>query len=213
MAKVRIVALGDTHGRHREVDVPEGDILVHTGDFMASGEDFREIIDFNFWLSEQRVETSIVIAGNHDLLLQKQRYFARSFLSNAIYLENSGYHTRGIRFWGSPYTPEFMGWAFMAERGEAIDRYWKMIPSSTDVLVTHGPPFGYLDVYESRHVGCEMLANELKRRNISVNIFGHIHPGFGQARLGETRLYNVAIPDENKEPTHPVTVIDIENYL
>ncbi len=28
-----LVAISDTHGRHRRVDVPDGDILIYAGDF------------------------------------------------------------------------------------------------------------------------------------------------------------------------------------
>ena len=46
----RVVCLGDTHGRHAEIDVPDGDVLVHSGDFsmLGSGED---IASFNLWLA------------------------------------------------------------------------------------------------------------------------------------------------------------------
>jgi hypothetical protein len=50
----------------------------------------------------------------------------------------------GVSFRASPYTPEFMNWAFMYPRGAAA-RYWDQIPYGLDVLITHGPPFGILD--------------------------------------------------------------------
>ena len=40
---------------------------------------------------------------------------ARGLLTNAIYLEDSGVEIDGVRFWGSPWTPTFMDWAFMLE--------------------------------------------------------------------------------------------------
>lgn len=208
MAKVRIVALSDTHARHREVTVPRGDILVHCGDFMNSGEDFREIIDFNFWLREQPVSVAIVGPGNHDLLFEKQPYFAQSFLSNAIYLRDSGVTSHGLTFWGCPYVPEFMGWGFMAPRGAPLKRHWDLVPPQLDVLVSHGPPHGYLDMYQGKHVGCEAQRDAIKTRKIRYNLFGHIHTGHGTARLGKTLLYNVAILDVRGRPRNP-TVIDV----
>lgn len=52
---MRLVVLSDTHGQHDKItDVPEGDILIHAGDFMNSGTDLLEIISFNRWLGEHR---------------------------------------------------------------------------------------------------------------------------------------------------------------
>ena len=58
---MRIVALSDTHTQHRNVDVPEGDVLIFAGD----GE-FRsalDLIDFNDWLAHFKFDHIIVIAG------------------------------------------------------------------------------------------------------------------------------------------------------
>ena len=46
----------------------------------------------------------------------------------------------GYKIYGSPYTPEFCGWAFMEER-EDLKLIWEKIPTDTDILITHGPPF------------------------------------------------------------------------
>ena len=64
----RIVCISDTHGLHRKVAVPGGDLLIHAGDFMRTGTSLEEIADFNGWLGEQPHPHKIVVAGNHDLL-------------------------------------------------------------------------------------------------------------------------------------------------
>jgi len=46
MPPVRIVCISDTHGQHAKLSVPDGDILIHAGDFMAFGDAPKEIIDF-----------------------------------------------------------------------------------------------------------------------------------------------------------------------
>jgi 3',5'-cyclic AMP phosphodiesterase CpdA len=70
MAKVRIICISDTHGQHADLLVPDGEILIHAGDFMTYGRAPREIIDFNTWLSRQSHRHKIVIAGNHDWLFE-----------------------------------------------------------------------------------------------------------------------------------------------
>jgi Icc-related predicted phosphoesterase len=56
---------------------------------------------------------------------------------------------------------------------------WDMIPEDTDILITHGPPFGHLDVVKGRtdHLGCEVLTERLKIVKPKIHIFGHIHSG------------------------------------
>ena len=107
----RVVCLSDTHGLHRRMpEIPDGDVLIHAGDFLGLR---RDLSDFNDWLGELPHRHKIVIAGNHDSLLQESPELALPALSNAIYLQDSGVELEGLRFWGSPWTPTFMNWWFM----------------------------------------------------------------------------------------------------
>ena len=51
-------------------------------------------------------------------------------------------------------------------RGEALLEKWRLIPNETDVLITHGPPFGHGDLtfHGHEHVGCEDLLEEIENR-------------------------------------------------
>ena len=45
---MKIIAISDTHGKHRNVDLPQGDMLIHAGDVSSRGlED--EVLDFLDW--------------------------------------------------------------------------------------------------------------------------------------------------------------------
>jgi len=87
MPRIRIVCISDTHGQHAKLSVPDGELLVHAGDFMAFGDRPREIVDFNHWLCKQPHQYKVVIAGNHDLMFERHPGAARELLSNGIYLE------------------------------------------------------------------------------------------------------------------------------
>ena len=178
---MRIVAISDTHALHFGVEnLPDGDVLVHAGDFMKSGFDLQDIRSFNRWLGEQSFKHRVVCAGNHDRYFQNSPHDARSFLTNAIYLENTGVTIDNVTFWGSPYTPEFLDWAFMYPRGSGA-KYWDQIPYGLDVLITHGPPFGILDQVArgSEHLGCAELLESVEQKKPRVHLFGHIHGGAG----------------------------------
>ena len=103
---------------------------------MDSGLYEDEILSFNIWLGEQSIKQRVVCGGNHDRLFQRAPQQARALLTNATYLENSGVTIAGISFWASPYTPEFLNWAFMHPRGAAAKQYWDQIPYDLDVLIT-----------------------------------------------------------------------------
>lgn len=198
MSDLKIVCVSDTHGKHAGVRAPDGDILIHAGDFMTYGNRAEEIARFNDWLVKQPHRHKIVIAGNHDLLFESHPNFARSFLTAAVYLENSGVEIEGLRVWGSPVQPRFLDWAFNVDRGPAICEYWDRIPADTDILITHGPPFGTLDTVNpsGEPLGCEELTKVVERIRPKLHVFGHIHGGSGTSSLHGTRFVNASVLDE-----------------
>lgn len=209
---MRIVALSDTHGFHDRVQLPDGDILIHAGDFMNGGFDVGEARRFFEWFAAQPHQHKICIAGNHDRLLESMPALASTLVPDTVsYLEDSGIEIGGLKFWGSPVTPAFMGWAFNRERGSDIDRHWHMIPQDTDVLITHGPPLGVLDtVLPGReHLGCLDLLRRVRDIRLKAHVFGHIHGGYGDSTLLGRIVANVAICDEAYQPFRAATVIDL----
>ncbi|MEA3334008.1 MAG: hypothetical protein U9Q58_10500 [Pseudomonadota bacterium] len=89
----------------------------------------------------------------------------------------------GIKIFGSPWTPMFMNWCFMAQRGVEIARKWAKIPADIDVLVTHGPPYGVMDNVNYLSQGCEELLHRIKELDLLAHIFGHIYEGYGFRRM------------------------------
>lgn len=210
----RLVLLSDTHGLHRKVDVPKGDILIHAGDFMNSGLYPNEARSFAEWWNDLDFDQKILIGGNHDRLLEKHPEEVIPMFHNTHYLQDSGVGLFGLKFWGSPYTPKFFDWAFMRNRGEDIKKHWDLIPKDTDVLITHGPPFGILDqaTPNSEHVGCEELQDAIHQIKPKLCIFGHIHGSYGQTytALGYTMLVNASQVNEAYNIVNEPIVINLE---
>ena len=209
--KARIVAISDTHEQHGSIRVPEGDILVCAGDITTDGKP-AEVAEFNAWFAAQPHPYKLLIAGNHDFLFEKDSGYARSLISSSIiYLENSACEIMGLKFWGSPVTPWFFDWAFNKQRGEEIRRFWDEIPSDTDVLVTHGPPFGILDKNaRGENTGCEELCRALERVRPRLHIFGHIHEGYGIAEQDEMTLVNACQLDYKYRLVNEPLVVTLE---
>lgn len=215
---MRIVAISDTHGLQRNLAndaIPECDVLVHAGDITTKGE-VRELYAIATWLKRQVAKHIIIIAGNHDGCFQTQPQLAvESLVKEApgriIYLRDQGIVIDGVKFYGSPWQPAFCNWHFNLPRnGPALEACWAQIPDDTDVLITHGPPHGVLDQNLSTiHCGCEKLIARVQDVKPKVHIFGHIHNGYGQAKIDETLFVNAAIADERYELTNKPIVINV----
>lgn len=179
---MKIVCISDTHGQYRNVKLPKGDVLIHAGDWDAHNSHAR-VIDFARWLDDLDFKHKIVIAGNHELLAEYNNGLVKMELKNVCtYLENESVMIDGLKFYGSPYTPEFNDWAFNKKPGPELQRIWKMIPFDTNVLITHGPPQFVLDQIEGKgwNLGCRDLAARIKQlKHLRLHVFGHIHTGHG----------------------------------
>jgi Icc-related predicted phosphoesterase len=188
---MRLVLLSDTHNQLQHIKVPDGDVLVHAGDLTCRGT-MREVVHELHVMAALPHRRKVLVAGNHDWLFERDGALARSLVREFDYLQNSEVEIGGVRFWGSPVQPAFADWAFNRERGADIKRYWDMIPAGIDVLVTHGPPSGYLDGIERdfdengeahpyfEHVGCVDLFRAVARVRPRLHVFGHIHEARGR---------------------------------
>ena len=182
---MEIVAISDTHNKHDQVKVTECDLLLHSGDISGLGT-ITEITNFLYWFNQQPAKHKVFIAGNHDWgfdeLWHKEK-IAQLLASypDVHYLQDSGIQIEGVNIWGSPQTPWFYNWAFNRQRGADIKKYWDMIPSNTDILLTHGPAYGFgdLTLRDKKAVGCVDLWNRLLEIQPKLHIFGHIHEGVG----------------------------------
>ena len=199
-------------------EMPKADVIIHAGDFSNIGHQIDAIKFFN-WFNALDYKHRIVIAGNHDIFMEKgnDSEIRMTVPPDVTYLKESGVTIDGIKFWGSPYQPEFMNWAFNVPRGEEIKKHWDKIPEGTDVLITHGPPKDVLDFcpnWEVRgafvNVGCEELRKAVDRIKPKVHVFGHVHyPGGDHKEVDGTLFINAAICNEAYAPINKPQMFDI----
>jgi len=210
---MKLVIISDTHGMHRDMGkIPDGDVLIHAGDMTNVGE-LQQVDDFNSWLWTLPHKNKIVIAGNHDWCFERDRARAEKMLTNCTYLQDDYTVIDGVKFWGGPWQPEFCNWAFNAKRRKLREQ-WDLIPDDTDVLITHGPPFGVLDktLIGSANVGCEELEFALRRVKPKVHIFGHIHEDFGMVERKGITYVNGSTCDFRYRPINEPIVVEVESY-
>ena len=211
----RLVCIADTHNRHARLTLPPGDVLVHAGDCTSTGTE-EEVVDFLRWMQAQPHPAKVMIAGNHDHWFEESPdrvdWLLQRHAPSVTYLEDSGATVAGLKFWGSPVQPWFWDWAFNRRRGPEIQWHWDQIPSDTQVLVTHGPPHGYLDkVLSGDRLGCRNLTQTLPRlTHLWLCVFGHLHLQGGCSMRENGRVYvNAAVCDDDYQPVHSPLVVDL----
>jgi Icc-related predicted phosphoesterase len=203
----RICCISDIHGHLPKV--PECDLLILAGDYCA---DHRNYFwygrHFGTWLGEIRDRgTDIIgVAGNHDYIFEKKPDFK---LSQWTYLQDAGTTWNGLKVWGSPWQPRFFDWAFNLDE-PGLEEKWALIPDGTDILILHGPPFGYGDL-TNRHerTGSPSLTKRIEDVKPKLVVCGHIHIGYGTYRMGETIIVNAAHCDESYRPVNPPIVVEL----
>uniref|UniRef100_A0A7S1LMR8 Calcineurin-like phosphoesterase domain-containing protein n=1 Tax=Alexandrium catenella TaxID=2925 RepID=A0A7S1LMR8_ALECA len=217
---VRFVCISDTHGAHRQLttQLPEGDVLLHAGDFTMAGE-HGIVEDFGQWLRSLPYAQKFVIAGNHDLCFDSQLpcecrghdILARAGGETVTYLEGTCASFRGLRIFGGPWQPEFGNWAFGLQRGPELAARWEEVPEETDVLLVHGPPLGRGDACKhGSRVGCADLLKAVQARiRPSFCVFGHIHEDPGASSDGSTCYVNATSCDFDYRCVRPPLVFDL----
>jgi hypothetical protein len=150
----------------------------------------------------------VFIAGNHDWGFKNNAEKVNGILSGyktINYIQDEMLTIQDgdkpeIKIWGSPWQPEFYNWAFnLPKNGEELKDKWDMIPEDVDILITHGPAWGLLDDVEGRrgiHLGCELLADRIKKIKPKIHICGHIHSGHGHYFDGHTHYFNASVLNE-----------------
>lgn len=214
---MKIVIISDTHTQEEKVKLPEGDILIHAGDYDIRN--LEQLEKLNSWFGKQNFKHKICIAGNHDFYLESlPDESAETILTNVHYLENSSVTIEGIKFWGSPYTPIFHDWAFMME-SEMLRENWEEIPNDSDIVITHGPAYGINDQLRKANgdlgmnVGCPYLRERLKEVKPKYHICGHIHEAYGIYKDANTVYINASLLDEMYHMGNEPIVIDYENDM
>jgi len=178
---MKIVVISDTHSKHNEIkSFPEADCIIHCGDFSHSA---LQGADFLHWFSKTPYKYKIVIAGNHEIYFTNtniQRRWKETFKDHGIHLLfNESITLDNIKFWGSPYSVEFLNWAFM-ETDEKLEEIWTKIPDDVDVVVTHSPAYKIGDKTATLNVGSKTLLKRLKElKKLKAHFYGHIHEDAG----------------------------------
>jgi len=191
----RLWVISDTHGKHAELTPPKNiDAVLHAGDAAHPRDpvfnemEFRKAMD---WYSSLDIPIKLFSPGNHDTAFES--YFVeREEYKDITFLVNETFTLFGKKLYASPYTPLFGNWVYMLNQ-EKIRYNWNAVPVDTQILVTHGPPFGVRDLASGRHKGCPELKDVVDNYlpELEYHIFGHFHSWGPDKNAGVTAIKGV----------------------
>lgn len=225
---MKLVFLSDTHTFHDRISIPDGDFVIHSGDYSFTG-NIPEVNKFLTWFSELPHPYKIFVNGNHEKMFWANPTLFESMIPrNVVFLLDRQVVINGLKFYGSPHTKEFGGWAYpYYTKGEA-EAIWSKIPLDTDILVTHQPPYGIRDGVpwrvgrEGLYVpsleldgdpqGCEVLLEKVKAIKPKIHSFGHIHEGAGYSEIDGTLFVNASVCTAKYKAENPITVVTLDEF-
>ncbi|XEV00888.1 hypothetical protein FSHL1_006175 [Fusarium sambucinum] len=184
------------------------DVAIHCGDLTETSRlyEFESAIRL---LKDINAPLKLVIPGNHDftldtptfkraiaetpfpdMIVEKQygrfgeaRRLMESFTHEGIVYLTEGVHhfdlDNGAHLvvYASPYTPSNDCWGFQFDPWIGHERE---IKEQVDVVITHGPPRGILDMtYRGKHVGFPGLFEVVAQAKPLMHCFGHVHRSWG----------------------------------
>lgn len=212
---MRIVCISDTHFYALDqLKIPDGDALFHAGDGCGMLEAGLYKLAESF--KRQPHKYKIYVPGNHDGFVYYYTNESKNILarSDVTLLIDASLQMGNTTVYGSPWTPEFKNWYFMLPRnGDGLASVWSQIPTNTEFLITHGPPFGILDrTEEGNNAGCELLYQEIVNRvQPKYHMFGHIHEhaGVRTPNDSKTTYINASVIDRRMKLRNEPIVIDL----
>lgn len=213
---LRLVLISDLHGNL--FDLPESDIVCIAGDICPLT---NHTVDFQFkwlkgtfskWLEKLPTKRVMATWGNHDIIGAVHPELTVGLHHKFELLVDSGVVYNGIKFWGTPWQPPFgVGWVFNADN-YVQEEMANRIPVETDILISHGPPYGLGDLTKNfytgapEHCGSYFLNDKIRRSCIPLVVCGHIHGAYGLYSAGyqerPTYVINASSVDEDYRQTH-----------
>lgn len=199
---MKIVIISDTHSFHNNLntslEASTADMIIHCGDWVGNHNNIDQYKDFEKWFANiGNFKYRLLISGNHEKLMESKKYVITN--KEITYLENTSIIIDGLKFYGSPYQPYFLNWAFNLKEDKDLRNNWIKIPKDVDILITHTPPRTILDKANGSNLGCKMLKSFVQSLlpNLKLNCFGHIHESYGQKILNGVTYINAANVNEN----------------
>ncbi|MFA5599139.1 MAG: metallophosphatase domain-containing protein [Phenylobacterium sp.] len=209
---MKIVFISDLHSQ-LDFKVPPCDVLCICGDITYHYTAVRQLewinSTFKLWMEKVSAKYIVIIPGNHDAAF---KHLENSRIANIPWnlLINQTIEIDGVKFWGSPYTPYFARIAF-EETEDGLRKIYEAIPKDTDIILSHGPPFGIGDLnFHNEHCGSDALYDAVMKIKPKIVAYGHIHQDHGIRERDGIKFINCSLLDDDYRMVFEPIVIDFE---
>lgn len=211
---MKLLITSDTHGNLPSIDSSkEYDVFCLVGDvcpnysahWIADADlQMNWMLDkFVPWLRTINAKRKLITFGNHDGVGLHPEIRSIFDADTQVLIDQST-TIDGVLFHGTPWTfcpPEYglYRWAYGKSYESELKLYFDQIPDNTQVLLSHGPPYGILDATLHtgplggiNNIGSHELGKSIIRKNIPLTIFGHNHCGTGKYHTRGFNFINTA---------------------
>lgn len=203
MKVTTVTATSDIHGSWDDMESPrEANLLVFAGDLTADGR-LQNAMAFLEWAKQfvPYFDDVVVVPGNHDraFAVHEPLLLFEAKSRGLALLIDAGLDAHGVRVWGTPWSLTYGRWSYMDSDVNLALKYAAIDPQ-TELLVSHGPPYGILDkASRGVHAGSQALLDRMTELpNLRAFVCGHIHESYGSQTLkGDIFAYNVAALDNH----------------
>lgn len=217
---ISCTVMSDLHG-HIPEDLEPGDLLIVAGDLTGSDQ-HKQYFNFFDWFNRQKFRKKILVAGNHDMTMEDEN-FESPPNKEFEYLNESMVEFEGLKIWGSPLSLWFNGinphcTAFTRSE-EELEAFYAKIPDDIDILISHGPACGILDLTKrKRFVGSKSLLDAVDRIKPKLFVTAHIHESYGHLLYKHqglnTLCVNASLMNEEYEIVNePYQLLIQKNYI
>jgi len=208
---LKITAISDLHGHLP--DILPTDLLIIAGDICPYSKPLLQskwlYDEFSVWLEGVPAKEIVAIAGNHDVIFEKTPQLIPKLKWH--YLQDKGIELYNLNIYGTPWQPRYMNWAFNLDEPE-LEQKFSRIPTGTDIVVCHGPPWGYGDMVDAEHKGSSSLKFKLLEISPFLMVCGHIHEGWGIYNMNDyITVANASLMSGDYLPANPPIVFGVEN--
>src|SRR4249919_1383104 len=222
---MKIVLTSDTHFPINPDLVNDGDVLIHAGDLMYSGQ-ADEWYPRLEALKALPHKIKILVPGNHDFHIRNYEGSAAAELRAAgiklLGASRSSTVVEGVKILGLPWVTNLPGWAFNVTEDKLATRLDDLgeVATSADIIVSHCPPYKILDACnpderrfkDQRHVGAKAYTTWLSNgvpKAVKHWVVGHIHESYGRTNVHGVEFYNVAMCDGDYKQVNSSMVIEL----
>lgn len=188
---MKILAFSDLHlARARAADLvaasAAADLVIGAGDFC----NMREGLDHAMQMLSEIAAPMVMVPGN----AESADELGTAALPNMTVLHGTSVEIDGLRLfglgYGVPMTP-FGEWS--CDLSEALAEQMLDACTETDILITHSPPKGLVDLTSGGlSVGSTAIRAAIERIQPQLALCGHIHDSWGQrGMIGNSEVVNL----------------------